>query len=227
MNANAQDLNSARRVWSDLNLGAEFYPMSRFGAKSAFGRVYRTNGKKLMKISPWSMNSAREMSIAKKAGNANIGPKVYNTRKHTSRGKTSAVMTMNEVPNAKSLYNAINNGNVTNFRQIFNAVSKMHRAGIHHGNLHGGNILVYKNANGTLKLAFIDFGASKYSRGITNMGTAVKRAIERRGWRGGSVVAARNNAGPAYSRPGRTQLVRSNNNMLTNLKLYFNKRRSD
>jgi tRNA A-37 threonylcarbamoyl transferase component Bud32 len=225
MNANAQDLNSARRIWSDLNLGAEFYPMSRFGEKSAFGKVYRTHGKKLMKISQWGKNSAREMSIAKRAGNANIGPKVYNTRKHSKGGRNLAVMTMNEVPSAKSLYNAINNGNITNFRQIFNAVSKMHRAGIHHGNLHGGNILVYKNANGSLKLAFIDFGAAKYSRRITNMGTAVKRAIESRGWRGGSVVAARNNAGPAYSRPGRSQLVRSNNNMLANLKRYFNSRR--
>jgi tRNA A-37 threonylcarbamoyl transferase component Bud32 len=225
MNANAQDLNSARRIWADLKLGQEFYPMSRFGEASAFGRVYRTNGKKLMKISLWSKNSAREMSIAKRAGNANIGPKVYNTRKHTGRGGTSAVMTMNEVPKAKSLYNSINNGNITNFRQISNAVARMHQAGIHHGNLHGGNVLVYKNANGTLKLVFIDFGASKYHHKIKNVGTAVKRAIESRGWRGGSVVAARNTAGPAYSRPGRAQLVRSNNNMLRNLKLYFNTRR--
>jgi hypothetical protein len=50
----------------------------------------------------------------------------------------------------------------------------------------------------------------------------VKYAIEKRGWRGKSVIAGRNQAGPAYARPGREQLIRSNNNMLRNLKRYFN-----
>jgi len=222
--ANAQNLNRARQIWSALKLDQLSYPMKRFGEKSAYGQIYQTSGNRLLKISNWSANSAREMNIARRAGQANVGPKVYNTRKVKHGGKTYAVMHMDKVPNAKSLYNAINNGNITNFRQVFNAVSKMHRAGIHHGNLHGGNILVYKNKNGTLKLVPIDFGAAKYHRKIKNIGSAVKYAIEKRGWRGGSVIAGRNEAGPGYSRPGREQLVRSNNNMLRNLKRYFNSR---
>jgi tRNA A-37 threonylcarbamoyl transferase component Bud32 len=216
------DLNFARSIWSSLNLGANFYPKARFGNKSAYGKVYTTTANKLIKISPWSKNSAREMNIAKRAGAANVGPKVYNTRKISHKKQTWAVMTMDKVPNAKSLYNAINNGNITNFRVIWNVVAKMHRAGIHHGNLHGYNILVYKNANGTLKLVPIDFGAAKYHPKITNMSSAVKMAIQKRGWRGGSVIRGRNAAGPGYARPGREQLVRSNNNMLRNLKRYFN-----
>jgi predicted Ser/Thr protein kinase len=222
--ANAQNLNFARRLWQFSKLNGLSYPMRRFGEPSAYGQIYTTSGNRLLKISQWSKNSAREMNIAKRAGQANVGPRVYNTRKAVHGGKTWAVMHMDKVPNAKSLYNAINNGNITNFRQVFNAVSKMHRAGIHHGNLHGGNILVYKNANGTLKLVPIDFGAAKYHRKIKNVGSAVKFAIEKRGWRGGSVIAGGNQAGPAYTRPGREQLVRSNNNMLKNLKRYFNSR---
>jgi serine/threonine protein kinase len=220
--ANAQNLNRARKIWSALKLNQLSYPMKRFGSPSAYGQIYQTSGNRLLKISNWSKNSAREMNIARRAGQANVGPKVYNTRKVVHGGKTYAVMHMEKIPNSKSLYNAINNGTITNFRQVFNAVSKMHKAGIHHGNLHGGNILVYKNANGTLKLVPINFGASKYHRKIKNVGSAVKYAIEKRGWRGKSVIAGRNQAGPAYARPGREQLIRSNNNMLRNLKRYFN-----
>lgn len=221
-NANAQNLNRARQIWSALKLDQLSYPLRRFGEKSAYGQIYRTSGNRLLKISKWSKNSAREMNIAKRAGQANVGPKVYNTRKVVHGGITYAVMHMEKVPNSKSLYKAINNGTITNFQQVHNIVSKMHRAGIHHGNLHGNNILVYKNANGTLKLVPINFGASKYHRKIKNIGSAVKYAIEKRGWRGGSVIAGRNEAGPGYARPGREQLVRSNNNMLKNLKRYFN-----
>jgi tRNA A-37 threonylcarbamoyl transferase component Bud32 len=224
MTANAQDLNYARSIWSNLNLGQNFYPVKRFGENSAYGKIYLTSGNKLMKITPWTLNSKREMNIAKRAGVANVGPKVYNTRKISHRKRTLAVMTMDKVPNAKSLYNAINSGNIQNFKQITNAVARLHRAGIHHGNLHGGNILVYRNASGNLKFTFIDFGASKYHPEIKNMNSAIKYAINRAGWRGGSQVVGGFQNLPGYSRPGRNQLVTSNSNRLRNIERYFRTR---
>ena len=217
------NVRNAQEVWRKLRLGFPFMPMTRVGNKSAFGEIYRTHGNKLMKITKWTRNSAREMKIAKIAGAKNIGPRVYNTRSIDHGGRKLAVMTMNEVPRAISLYNAINQGLVTNFNQVENVVKKMHQAGIHHGNLHGGNILVYMTNNGNLKLVPINFGASKYHRRITNTSSATKMAIEKRGWRGGSVMVGRNNGQvPVYQRPGRNQLIRPNANMLKNLKLYFN-----
>ena len=165
------------------------------------------------------------MKIAKIAGQANVGPKVWNTRKYQNK----AVMTMNKVPGAKSLYNAIDNGTITNFRNVEAIIQRMHRAGIHHGNLHGDNILVYKNSNGKIRLAAINFGASKYHRGIKNARSAVRYALEKRGWRGGSVNVTNKYmgyTGPAlYQRPGRNQVIRSNEEMLRNLKTYFNTKR--
>lgn len=219
---NKRQLERPRQMWLRLKLDESFFPIEKFGNASAFGSIYRTKGNKIMKISKWTANSAREMKIAKIAGNASVGPRVYNTRKIHHDYQTWAVMTMDKVKNAKSLYNAINNGTVTHFKQISNVVNALHRAGIHHGNLHGGNILVYKNANGTLKFVPIDFGASKHHPKITNAASSVKYAIQRKGWRGGSVIAGGNNTIPAYSRPGRSQLIRSNANMLRNLRSYFN-----
>ena len=79
--ANAQNLNRARRIWQMLKLDQLSYPMKRFGEPSAYGQIYLTSGNRLLKISNWSKNSAREMNIARRAGQANVGPKVYNTRK--------------------------------------------------------------------------------------------------------------------------------------------------
>ena len=179
-----------------------------------------------MKISRWGANSAREMRIAKIAGNANVGPKVWNTRKWKADGKTYAVMVMNKVPRAKSLYNAINNGTITNFQQVRNMVAKMHAAGIHHGNMHGENILVYVANNGSLKLVPINFGAAKYHPKIRNANSAVAMAIHSRGWRGGSVPVRNQHGNTWYRRPGREQPIRSNKNMLEYLQVVFNNARS-
>lgn len=219
----ARDLANAMKVWSSLGLDNRFRPVARFGASSGYGKVFKTLGNKLLKISNWSKNSEREMRVAKIAGRANVGPKVWNTRKYSANGKHLAVMTMNEVPNAKNLYNAINNGTIPSFKNIQNAIGRMHSAGIHHGNLHGGNILVYVGTNGRIRIIPIDFGAAKHHRGIKNSRSAVKYAIERRGWRGGSVAISTHNGVPVYRRPGRNQPIVSNENMLAHLRTYFNK----
>lgn len=221
--SNNINVRNAQEVWRKLRLGFPFMPMKRVGNASAFGEIYRTHGNKLMKITKWTRNSEREMKIAKIAGAKNIGPRVYNTRVIQHGRHKLAVMTMNEVPRAISLYSAINQGLITNFKQVENVVAKMHAAGIHHGNLHGGNILVYMANNGSLRLVPINFGASKYHRGIKNSNSATKFAIEKRGWRGGSVMRGRNSGQvPMYQRPGRNQPIRPNANMLRSLKLYYN-----
>lgn len=217
-------LANAMKVWSNLGLDNRFRPVAHYGEPTGHGEIYRTLGNKIMKISKWSKNSKREMHIAKKAGNSNIGPKVWNTRKYSANGKELAVMTMNLVPDSKNLYNAIVNGNIPNFKHISNAINRMHAAGIHHGNLHGGNILVYVGDNGRVRIIPIDFGTSKYHRGIKNTQSAVHYAIERRGWRGGSVVWRTGNNGiSTYRRPGRNQAITSNANMIRHLRSYFNK----
>lgn len=234
---NAREVASARHLWARLALGPQFHPVRRFGNASAYGKIFHTSGNKLMKLMVWSPNSEREMRIAKIAGNKNVGPRVYNTRiwKPKNLGDYAilqnvfpkrksdkvAVITMDKIPRAKSLYNAINNGNITNFGQIENVVRRMHAAGIHHGNLHGGNILVYVTNSGNLKLVPINFGASKYNKRITNASSAVRYATQVGGLRGTGTVH-RVQGFTVYKRPGREQPVRSNENMLKNLRKYFN-----
>ena len=238
-----EDVVRARKLWSKLGLRQEFYPMHLFGSHSAYGRIFLTSGNKIMKVSAWSKNSKREMKVSKAAGNANIGPRVYNTRiwkpnpKNAAdmnilteiarrKGDALAVMTMDRVPRAKTLYNAINNGNIKNFKIIENIVSRMHAAGIHHGNLHGENILVYMNNSGKLRLVPINFGAGKYHRGIKNTASAVRYATQKGGLRGVGTSVVRNNL-TWYKRPGREQPVRSNAEMLEALRRYFSARVSN
>ena len=233
------ELDHARALWKALQLPNAFYPVRRFGNPSAYGKIYISNNNKLMKITAWTKNSQREMKISKIASNKNIGPKVYHTRTWSPRARNAheyatlrtfapkgtklSIITMNLIPRSQSVYNAINNGVITNFKPIENMVKRMHAAGIHHGNLHGGNILVYVNNSGQLKFVPIDFGASKYHPKITNTASAVRRATQMCGFRGPgkkSVIQGFT----CYARPGREQLVRSNQNMLNNLRHYFNTR---
>lgn len=231
------DLQAAVDLWRKLRLGPQFFPVRRFGEASAYGKIYHTNGNKLMKIMAWSKNSQREMKIAKIAGNANVGPKVYNTRVWYPSNLSEnailgnlfpnrkynkvAVITMNKVPRAKSLYNAINNGTITNFSKVENAIKRMHAAGIHHGNLHGGNILVYVTNSGNLKFVPINFGASKHNTRITNTSSAVRYAIKNPG-SSGTVTRVNTMHEPEYYRSNRSQPVKSNENMIKHLKEYFN-----
>ena len=234
------ELRAAQILAFKLRLHNHFTPVKRFGDPSAYGSIFNTSGNKLMKIAIWTRNSEREMKIARIAGNANVGPKVYNTRKWTPRtvGEYAllkdlfpnknpnniehvAVITMNKVPDAKSLYRAIKNGTITNFKQIEKAIELMHAAGIHHGNLHGENILVYVNNSGQVRFKIIDFGASKYSKKIINSRSAVRCATEQGGWRGCGTSKTVGGF-TRYYRPGRNQFVRSNEAMLANLRKYFN-----
>lgn len=232
------ELQAAVDLWRKLRLGPTFFPVRRFGEASSYGKIFNTNGNKLMKVMAWSKNAEREMKIAKIAGNANIGPKVYNTRVWFPSSLSEnallsnlfpnrkynkvAIITMDKVPRAKSLYNAINNGTITNFSKVENAIKRMHVAGIHHGNLHGGNILVYVTNSGNLKFIPINFGAAKYSKKITNTRSAARYATEVGGWRGlGKKVT--HSGQTFFLRPGRNQPIRSNEAMLKHLRNYFNR----
>ena len=235
------ELKAAIKLWKKLGLAPEFTPVKRFGTPSTYGKIFLTKGNKLMKVMAWSKNAEREMQIAKIAGNANIGPKVYNTRtwnptfvaaKSINASILSnlaparltnriVVITMDKVPRAKSLYNAINNGTVKNFSKVENIVRRMHAAGIHHGNLHGDNILVYVNNSGNLKFVPINFGASKHNTRITNTSSAVRYAIKNPG-SSGTVTRVNTMHEPEYYRSNRSQPVKSNENMIKHLKEYFN-----
>lgn len=228
-------LEAARYLWSNLRLDPKFHPVSHFGEPSKWGAVFTTNGNKIMKIVPWSESAEREMRVARIAGNSNVGPKVYNTRVWTppnaasrnaaqnnvikaftnKNNKTNkvVVITMNKVPRAKPLYNAINNGTIRNFSKVENAIKRMHAAGIHHGNLHGYNILVYLNNSGNVKVVPINFGASNYNKSITNSKTALNYLSKMPG----QVTH------PYYFPQGRRQPTVANEYQIENLRKYFNK----
>lgn len=216
-NVPQSELNFALQVYKTLGLHPIFAPTKRFGAASKHGLIFNTVGHKIIKIGNWTKNSQYEMNVAKRAGNAGLGPRVYNTRKFTNLGKNWAVMTMDKVPNPKTLYNAINNGTVTNFKLIQNVYNSLHRAGIHHGNLHGYNILVFINKNGQKKLLPINFGTAVYNKRIKNTKTAVNIATQN------TRSYKTNGGGTAYIRPERAQPFRANNEELKALKKYFNK----
>lgn len=227
--------HAAIKLWSKLKLPANFKPKSKFGIKSKYGTIFETNGNKIMKIMPWSNNAEREMRIAKIAGNKNVGPKVYKTRVWTPpsnlddadrdiinsfsnkmRNRKIAVIVMDKIPRAKSLYNAINNGTVKNFSKVENIIKRMHAVGIHHGNLHGNNILVYVTNSGNLKFMPINFGGSNYSRTITNTKSARNYVSKMPGISG--------NGEPYYFVMGRAQPIISNHNSIRHLREYFTKK---
>jgi hypothetical protein len=58
------------------------------------------------------------------------------------------------------------------------AINAMHAAGIHHGDLHGENILIEHDAAGKAVRAWvIDFGTSHHNKAITNITSAVRIAL--------------------------------------------------
>lgn len=208
------NLEWARKAVKNLGLDPRHQPLRNFGTKSAYGKIFELNGGRVMKVMPWGPNAEREMRVARIAGQANIGPKVYNTRQFGSW----AVMTMDKVLNAKTLNNALRTGLVTNFNNVERAISKLHAAGIHHGNLHGDNILVYKNANGRWRFVPINFGAANYNTSVTNIASAVNSV--RRKAKGTRRIMGINH----FNINGRTQPVRSNANRLKALRLHYSPR---
>ena len=206
------NLNWAKRVAKELGLPE---PMRPFGASSKFGKVFELPGNKIMKVLPASNNTNREIQIAKIAGLANIGPKVHNTRKY---GTNWHVMVMDKVLGAQSLANAISSGLVKNFANVEAAIKKLHAKGIHHGNLHGDNILVYKNANGRLRFVPINFGAATYNaNSIRNLNSAVQTASK------GATVKKIQGVN-YYTIPGRSQAAKSNRNSMAIIRKIINEK---
>jgi len=168
------------------------------------------------------------MKIAKIASNKGVGPHVYNTRTFydSTNGRKYAVIAMEQLLNAKSVKQAFNNYTLNNFHNVQAAINAMHREGIHHGNLHFDNILVYKNRSNHWAVLPINFGSAKYNNRIHNANSAVKYAIGNTNWRGRPKSIARMVGNEVlYERPGRKTLVRSNKNALARIKKYFNRKR--
>jgi hypothetical protein len=206
------NLNWAKRAAATLGLPQ---PLRPFGSSSKFGKVFELPGNRIMKVLPASPNTNREIEIARVAGQANIGPKVHNARKY---GNKWHVMVMDKVLGAQSLANAISSGLVKNFANVEAAIQKLHAKGIHHGNLHGDNILVYKNANGRLRYVPINFGAATYNAGqIRNLNSAVQTAS-----RGATVK--RIQGVNYYTLPGRSQASKSNKNSLEIIRKIINEK---
>jgi thiamine kinase-like enzyme len=154
------NVNSAKKLVNKL--GPRWpKPVSILG-KGANGAIYTTNSGKLLKvvheINPQEYNSLLALK------NTKFVPKVYN-RAYVN---DYTVFTMNKVGRNSNMVVTLdnfrnyvkNNKNVP--KQLSQMVSNMHRRGISHGDLHGGNILVsFKPGNPSrYKLWFIDFGRS-------------------------------------------------------------------
>lgn len=128
------------------------------------GAVYLYNTNKVIKVSKKQNDNRmlKEYKLAKRAGNKNIGPKVYNYGTH---GPNYVWYTMNYVKNGKSIRNVPNKKRFKN--EAYNKVQKLHNMGIAHFNLHEDNIIIGSDG----KLYIIDFGAAGHVNGpVTNNG---------------------------------------------------------
>jgi hypothetical protein len=102
------------------------------------------------------------------------------------------------------------------------AINTMHAAGIHHGDLHGENILIEHDAAGKAVRAWvIDFGASHRNKAITNITSAVRIALAP-----GTVtrIPPSLHSGRSYSMynaNGKRQLVVSNKGSVAGLKKHM------
>jgi hypothetical protein len=186
-------LNHARRLHLLLKLPLSNFPMNTFGSNSAYGKVFLTRNGRIMKIAPSNANLAKEVNLGRTAGQAGFGPKIHNFHNYTIKTNADRVMAtalfpnvrltklgvviMNKVPRAASYYNAINSG-MRNWPMVQKAINAMHAAGIHHGDLHGENILIEHDAAGKAVRAWvIDFGTSHHNKAITNITSAVRIAL--------------------------------------------------
>lgn len=230
-------LDHARRLHLLLKLPLSNFPMNTFGSNSAYGKVFLTRNGRIMKIAPSNANLAKEVNLGRTAGQAGFGPKIHNFHNYTIKTNADRVMAtalfpnvrltklgvviMNKVPHAASYYNAVNSG-MRNWPMVQKAINAMHGAGIHHGDLHGENILIEHDATGKAVRAWvIDFGTSHHNKAITNITSAVRIALAP-----GTVtrIPPSRHSGRAYSlysANGKRQLVVSNKGSVASLKTHM------
>jgi hypothetical protein len=230
-------LDHARRLHLLLKLPLSNFPMNTFGSNSAYGKVFLTRNGRIMKIAPSNANLAKEVNLGRTAGQAGFGPKIHNFHNYTIKTNADRVMAtalfpnvrltklgvviMNKVPHAASYYNAVNSG-MRNWPMVQKAINAMHAAGIHHGDLHGENILIEHDAAGKAVRAWvIDFGTSHHNKAITNITSAVRIALAP-----GTVtrIPPSRHSGRAYSlysANGKRQLVVSNKGSVASLKTHM------
>jgi predicted Ser/Thr protein kinase len=188
-------LDAAKKLRKILNLPNSLEPMRPFGANSKWGKIFETRNGKIMKISRLSNNSNREAKIGTIAGKIGVGPKIHNVRTHAARTITDRelyknlfsrnnvrkvqILIMNKVNRAMSFYNSINSSShPINWSAVQNVINRMHAGGIHHGDLHGENILVEYGQDGKpIRAWIIDFGTAVHHKNIVNINSAVSIAI--------------------------------------------------
>ena len=237
MHIQMNSLDHARRLHLLLKLPLSNFPMNTFGSNSAYGKVFLTRNGRIMKIAPSNANLAKEVNLGRTAGQAGFGPKIHNFHNYTIKTNADRVMAtalfpnvrltklgvviMNKVPRAASYYNAVNSG-MRNWPMVQKAINAMHAAGIHHGDLHGENILIEHDAAGkAVKAWVIDFGASHHNKAITDITSAVRIALAP-----GTVtrIPPSLHSGRAYSlynANGKRQLVVSNKGSVAGLKTHM------
>jgi predicted Ser/Thr protein kinase len=132
------------------------------------GAVYKYNTNKVVKISRKTNTNKNnrfkhEHYISKKAGNMNIGPKVYNIGNiKANNGQNYLWYTMNLL-SGKPIKQIANKQIYK--KNAYNKVKRLHNAGISHFNLHEDNIFITNNG----RLFIIDYGASgKSNTPVTN-----------------------------------------------------------
>lgn len=166
------NVQKARNVLEYLgNVRNKYSPPRNAGIASRTGKYFLGSSGRLMKISNLTNNSITEMNVAKKASNAGVGLRVYNTRRvKTPNGRSYAVILLNSIPpGARFLKNVLNTkyiniNNVNAFkRKVQSSVNALHWHGIHHGNLRKNAILILNN-----KAIILNYGRAKYNKKIVN-----------------------------------------------------------
>lgn len=132
------------------------------------GEVYKMNNNKVIKFVKTSNKNYRfnrEYTIAKRAGNLQIGPKVYNK----GRNQNHLWYTMNHIKNAEPLTTFAKKHNTTTKKKMSNmltfGVNKLHNAGIAHLDLHPDNILISSKNSKHHRMYIINYGAAEVPKG--------------------------------------------------------------
>jgi tRNA A-37 threonylcarbamoyl transferase component Bud32 len=151
----------------------------------AFGDVIKTKGKKYtyaVKVinidkdednpwdNPWDRGMDKlteietEAEITRKMGEIGIGPKLFDVYYCNNDGKPKYYFVL-EYMNQGSLQSYLQKKNLKKLppldnKKLLNKLQKMHDNGYIHNDLHSGNVLINKNANGSLDFYISDFGLS-------------------------------------------------------------------
>ena len=210
----------------------------RIGTPSANGAVFSTSRKNVVvKVTPYSSNSNKEMRFQKLLGNHNIAPrsrnykvvninpdlasKIFNKRNNINRVAIHVMNYLSRGPNNnfKSVNKYVNSMggkiNYNTYKLIFNRVMAMHKLGVSHSNLHWENayVIINRQTGNVKNVKIIDFGRSR------NMGARTRGGSMMNYSRRGAPGSFNENSDAYFSKGGTGR--RSNINMLRELNQSF------